>query len=126
MMTPRALIVDDEEHIREVARLSLETMGDWEVHCARSGHEALELARRSRPDVVLLDVMMPDLDGPSTLRRLREEAALGGIPVIFLTAKVQSRERRHLADLGIAGVIAKPFDPLTLSDQVLRLMGVAQ
>ncbi|HWT92892.1 MAG TPA: response regulator [Solirubrobacteraceae bacterium] len=118
----RVLLVDDEPDIREIARLSLENVGGWQVTTAASGVEALALTRESRFDAVLLDVMMPDLDGPATLARLREEGLIEGVPVIFLTAKVQAADRRQLDALGAAGTIGKPFDPMRLSDEVARVL----
>ena len=114
----RILVVDDEQDIREVAELSLAGVGGWEVLTAGSGLEALELAAAERPDAILLDVMMPDLDGPGTVERLRADARTRDIPVILLTAKVQGADQRRFAGLDVQGVLAKPFDPMTLSDQV--------
>jgi len=122
-MRPRTiLLIDDEDDIREVATLTLETMGDFVVTSASSGEAGIECATRELPDAILLDVMMPELDGPSTLARLRAIAGTRDIPVIFLTAKVQAVDRRHLADLGAAGIIAKPFDPMTLAEEVTSLL----
>lgn len=123
MEPKRILVVDDEDDIREVAQLSLEMVGGWEVLAARSGSEALSLAEVERPDAILLDVMMPDMDGPTTFRNLQTRDATRGIPVVLLTAKVQSAERRQFADLGVAAVIAKPFDPMSLSDQIAAVLG---
>jgi two-component system alkaline phosphatase synthesis response regulator PhoP len=116
------LLIDDEDDIREVAMLTLETMGDFAVLTAPNGTAGIERAREAKPDAILLDVMMPGLDGPSTLARLRELDETRDIPVVFLTAKVQPSERARLASLGVAGVIAKPFDPLTLADEVNQLL----
>lgn len=123
MTTKRILLVDDEADIREVAKLSLELMGAIEVIPASSGLEALEKARTEQPDAILLDVMMPDMDGPATFQHLQDDAATRRIPVILLTAKVQTSDRRQFADLGIQGVIAKPFDPMLLAEQVGALLG---
>ena len=117
-MTRKILVVDDEDDIREVAQLCLEIVGGWEVTPARSGREALAIAGTLKPDVILMDVMMPDLDGPATFRLLQEDPAARAIPVILLTAKVQPGDRRQFESLGVRGVIAKPFDPLTLADEV--------
>ena len=114
----KILIVDDEDDIREVAQLSLEMMRGWDVLAARSGEEAIRLASESCPDAILLDVMMPDLDGPATFLRLQACDETRPIPVILLTAKVQATDRQQFRELGVAGVIAKPFDPLTLGDEV--------
>ena len=114
----RILMVEDEPDIQAVARLALESVGGFEVHCCDSGNAALELAPALMPDLILLDVMMPGMDGIRTLQALRERPALATIPVIFMTAKVQARELAHYRSLGAMDVIAKPFDPMTLSDQI--------
>lgn len=116
-------MVDDEDDVREVAQISLEMMAGWEVIPARSGEEALRRAAEERPDAILLDVMMPDLDGPATVRRLREDPATAAIPVILLTAKAATHERQRLAALPVAGVLSKPFDPMELSRQVSETLG---
>jgi CheY-like chemotaxis protein len=116
------LLIDDADDVREVAQMSLEVTGGWHVLAASSGPEGLDLARRSRPDVILLDVMMPGMDGPTTYHELLADPELRSIPVIFLTAKVQSSEHERLLALGARGVLAKPFDPLGLSQQVLDLI----
>ena len=118
MSSRRILIVDDEDDIREVAQVSLELVGQYEVLTASSGREGLLTARDQRPDAILLDVMMPDLDGPATLAELQADPATRDIPVLFLTAKAQTAERTRLAQLGAAGVLTKPFDPLTLPQEV--------
>jgi CheY-like chemotaxis protein len=119
----RILIVDDEDDIREVAQMTLEMMAGWEVRTASSGAEALSLAAADPPDAILLDVMMPEMDGPATLARLRAHPATAAVPVVFLTAKAQAAEQRRLAETGAAGVLAKPFDPSLLADQVSRALG---
>lgn len=122
-MTRRILIVDDEDDIREVAQMSLEMVAGWEVIPARSGEEGLRLAAQHRPDAILLDVMMPGMDGPATAQRLREQPETAGIPVILLTAKVQPADRRRFEGAGVAGVLSKPFDPMELSGQVSDVLG---
>ena len=122
-MPKSLLLIDDDDDIREVAQLSLEVGTDWTILCAASGSEGIELARTARPDAILLDVMMPVLDGPATLARLREDARTRDIPVVFLTAKARATERDRLADLNVAGVLAKPFDPLGLPDQLRYALG---
>ncbi len=117
------LIVDDEDDIREVAQLSLEVAAGWEVLAAKTGEIAIATAAAEQPDAILLDVMMPILDGPSTYVRLQAEEATREIPVIFLTAKVQSSDRERFAELGVQGVIAKPFDPLELAKEISRTLG---
>lgn len=121
----RILLIDDDDDIREVAQLSLEAVGGWEVISAASGSLGVAAARRERPDAILLDVMMPDMDGPTTLRHLRSGHDTEDIPVIFLTAKVHAGQQ-HLSGLGAAGVIAKPFDPMTLVDEVSQVLGWAR
>jgi CheY-like chemotaxis protein len=123
MPEKRILIIDDEHDIREVAQLSLELIGGWKVLTARSGQEGLTLAAAEQPEVILLDVMMPDMDGPTTFRKLQGEPTTRHIPVILLTAKVQSADRRQFANLGVAAVIAKPFDPLTLASEIEAALG---
>ena len=118
----KVLIVDDEDDIREVAQLSLEMMAGWQVIGVDSGERALVDAARERPDVVLLDVMMPGMDGPTTARRLRAQAETGDIPVILLTAKVRSSDEMQFAGLDVAGVISKPFDPISLADQITSIL----
>ena len=122
-MTKRVLLVDDEDDIREVAGMSLETVAGWGVLEARSGSEGLKIAAAEQPDAILLDVMMPDMDGPATFMNLQNDAATKNIPVIFLTAKAQTREQRSFRELGAQGVISKPFDPMTLADQVAEILG---
>jgi len=113
------LHVDDEPDIREVAAMSLAIDPAINVRSVRSGEEALEiLATGWRPDVILLDVMMPDLDGPGTLQRLRKMPGHETTPVIFMTARAQASERMRFIDLGAIAVIIKPFDPMTLASQV--------
>jgi len=115
------LYVEDEADIRAVAQLALESIGGFTVKTCSSGEEALREAETFAPDLLLLDVMMPGMDGPSTLRALREVSALAGVPVAFMTAKVQSAEIEYFKSLGARDVIAKPFDPMTLADQVRAL-----
>jgi CheY-like chemotaxis protein len=121
----KVLIVDDEPDIRRIAKLSLSRVGGMEVVEAANGAEALVRAKADKPDAVLLDVMMPGLDGPSTLARLREDPATSGIPVVFLTAKAIAAERERLKVLGAAGVLTKPFDPMTLARELRALLGIS-
>ena len=122
MKITKIMIVDDDEDICTVAALAARRVGGWDVVVAASGQEALAKARSERPDVILLDVMMPVLDGPATLVKLREEPSTIAIPVIFLTAKVQRLEVEHYLALGAIGVIRKPFDAMTLPDEVRRIV----
>ena len=112
----RVLLVDDEDDIRAIAELSLRSLGGWDVRTATSGVDALRVTEDEAFDVIVLDVMMPELDGPSTLARLREAGVTA--PVVFLTAKVQPADRRDLAATGAAGLVAKPFDPMRLPADV--------
>jgi CheY-like chemotaxis protein len=115
------LYVDDDPDIREVVQATLCLISGLDVYTAGSGEAAIALACELRPDVILMDVMMPDLDGPATLKRMREIAPTIEIPVIFLTAKILPAEVARLFQLGAIGVIAKPFDPLKLGDEMLSL-----
>jgi CheY-like chemotaxis protein len=103
--------------------MSLETVAGWEVMVANSGAQGLTRAATYKPDAILLDVMMPGMDGPTTFRELRKNPVTAKIPVLFLTAKVQATDRRRFADLGIHAVLVKPFDPLTLSTQIANALG---
>ncbi len=123
MADRKILIVDDENDIREVAAMSMEAVCGWSVVQASSGPEGVRLAQDQRPDAILLDVMMPDMDGPSTLQLLRSNPTIAGIPVIFLTAKVQSSDRKRFADMGVAAVLTKPFDPMLLCTQIAEALG---
>jgi CheY-like chemotaxis protein len=122
-MSHRILIVDDEDDIREVAALSLETLAGWTVDVASSGAEGLARAIECQPEAIVLDVMMPGMDGPATFRELSKNPATAHIPVLLLTAKVQSSDQRRFADLGVAAVLFKPFDPLTLATQIEDALG---
>lgn len=121
----RILMVEDEPDIQTVARLALESLGGFEVEICSSGQEALDRVVACNPDLILMDVMMPGLDGPSTLQRLRGAPATSKFPVIFMTAKVQSHEVARYMEIGGLGVIAKPFDPMTLGDQIRDLWRVS-
>ena len=122
-MTGRTiLVVDDDDEIREITCLALELMGGWTVVSADRGAAGLERAREHRPQAVLLDVMMPEMDGPTTFLRLQEDPLTRSIPVILLTAKARVGEDQCWDDLDIAGVISKPFNPSTLSAEVERLV----
>ena len=122
MTIEKIMMVDDEPHIRRIGELSLRGVGKWQVVLAGSGREAVELARRERPDVILLDVMMPGMDGLATLTELRESEDTRGIPVIFLTAKAQRHEVERFRLLGASGVLTKPFDPMTLPDEIRAII----
>lgn len=116
------LIIDDEDDIREVASLSLEATTGWKVLTASSGSQGIELAISHQPDAILMDVMMPGVDGPTTFRQMQQIPAIAHIPVVLLTAKVQGIDKRRFADLGVAAVLFKPFDPLTLAEQIAEAL----
>ncbi|WP_427913060.1 response regulator [Ramlibacter sp. MMS24-I3-19] len=117
----RVLYVEDDSDIRTIASMALEAMGGLTLQACASGAEALAVAEAFAPQLLLLDVMMPGMDGPTTLGRLRELAALRDVPVIFMTAKVQASEVEQYRELGALGVITKPFDPMALPGQVQAL-----
>lgn len=117
----RILFAEDDPDIQVVARMALETIGGYTVQLCASGKEALEIAESFAPDLVILDVMMPGMGGPATLATLRQHATLSSIPVVFMTAKVQPHEVAEYKRLGALGVIAKPFDPMALPDQIRDL-----
>ncbi len=121
-MTKRILVIDNEEYIQEVAKICLETVAFWQVITAGSGEEGISKAEIEQPDAILLDVMMPDMDGITTFEKLQANPATQNIPVILLTAKIQASDRRRYAELGISNAIAKPFDPLTLANQVTEAL----
>lgn len=114
----RILYVDDEKDIREIALLALELEPTFDVRACSSGAEALTVAADWKPALILLDVMMPVMDGPETLARLRDLPELTSTPVVFITARTQAAERERLLALGTAGMIAKPFDPMSLAQTV--------
>lgn len=117
----RILMVEDEADIQEVAQLALEAVGGFTVCICSSGPEALEQAPLFGPDLILLDVMMSGMDGPSTLLALRQMPQFASTPVIFMTAKVQSHEVARYKEMGALDVISKPFDPMTLSDTIVEI-----
>ena len=121
-----ALIVDDDDDIREIARMSLEVIGGWAVSEADCGSEAIARARALSPDVILLDVMMPGLDGVATLRILSHHPKTSHIPVIFLTAKAKKGELRRLEAAGACGLIAKPFDPMRLAHEIEAILSAVR
>lgn len=115
------MLVEDDTAIQTIAQMSLEMVGGLKVSVASSGGEALRLARADSPQLILLDVMMPDMDGPQTLAAIQADPELKAIPVVFMTAKVQKHEVAELESLGVLGVIPKPFDPMALTEQVKAL-----
>ncbi len=119
----RILIIDDDDDIREVAALSLESIAGWHVTTANSGAAGIRAAVVQQPDAILLDVMMPGMDGPTTFKEIQNTPSIAHIPVLLLTAKVQGVDQRRFASLGVAGVLLKPFDPLTLATQMATMLG---
>lgn len=125
MSSLRVLQIDDECDILEIAAASLGLDPEIEVRGCDSGVDGLAAAALWRPDLILLDVMMPVMDGPTTLRHLREDPQTANIPVVFMTARVQTHELAHFRSLGAVGVISKPFDPMTLAASVRSQMAPA-
>ena len=123
MSAKRILIVDDESDIREVVQMSLETVSGWQVLTAESGDEGITKAKQEKPDAILLDAMMPDMDGAATFQKLQADPSTKQIPVIMFTAKVQAADRKRFADLGVKDLIAKPFDPMKLGSQIAAILG---
>jgi CheY-like chemotaxis protein len=123
MAVPTVLVVDDDDSIREITQMALEVVAGWNVLAAEGGARAIELAKEHHPDVVLLDLMMPVVDGRATFAALQADEATRDIPVILLTAKLQVGGAQEWDDLAVAGVIAKPFSPMTLGDEVATMLG---
>ena len=122
MSTKCILLIDDEETIQEVVQVGLELETDWEVLTASSGLEGIAMAKTKLPDAILLDVMMPDMDGIATFSKLKANSKTQSIPVIFLTAKTQIAEQHPFKKIGIAGVIIKPFNSITLAIQIAEML----
>ncbi len=118
----KVLIIDDEDDIRSVAALSLGILGGIEVVEAESGQDGINKAASEKPDVILLDMMMPEMDGPSTLIALRNNLDTNMIPVIFLTARAMTSEMEKLKLMGAKGILTKPFDPTALASQVKAIL----
>jgi CheY-like chemotaxis protein len=121
--TKRVLVIDNEEYIREVAQICLETVAGWEVLTAASGQEGLDVAEVEQPDVILLDVMMPGMDGLTTFKHLQANSNTKKIPVIFLTARVQPSDLHSYREMGITAAISKPFDAMELAIKVAQPLG---
>ena len=115
-MAESVLVIDDEKSIREVLEIALEDR--FQVYLASSGSQGLEMARELKPDLILLDRMMPEKDGIATLKELRLDDSIKGLPVIFLTARVQTQDMSEYDGLDVLGVLSKPFDPMSLSDEI--------
>jgi two-component system, OmpR family, response regulator len=122
MSQDKILYIDDEPDIRELVEISLGLDDRHDVRTCGSGAEALEVAPVWQPDLILIDVMMPQMDGPATLAKLRENPATASIPAVFMTARTQKYEVERFLALGAAGVIAKPFDPMSLAETVRQYL----
>ena len=122
MTTKSILLIDDEPNIAEVIAVCLESFKGWKVQIANSGKVGLSIVEALKPDAILLDVMMPIMDGMTVYQNLKKNPLTQNIPVIFLTAKVQVSDRENFAQLGVVGTIAKPFEPLKISDQIAQLL----
>jgi len=122
MTTKQVLVIDDEDGVREIIKLCLEAVAGWEVLTANSGLAGLVLAEVEKPDAILLDVMMPEIDGSTTFEALQTNPTTEDIPVIFLTAKARVSDQRQFTSLGIAGVITKPFNPEELVGQIQGIL----
>lgn len=125
-MLKKILHVEDDPSIQLVARLALEAVGGFDVHTCSSGQEALDCVASYAPDLILLDVMMPGMDGPTTLQHLRSMIDTRQIPVVFMTAKVQPAEVAQYRELGAADVIVKPFDPMLLAGNIKAIWEARQ
>lgn len=122
MAAKRVLIIDDEQSIQAVASLSLKLEANWQVLTASSGAEGIKIAIAEQPDVILLDVMMPIMNGIDTFKEMQKSDRTHHIPIILLTAKAQAVEQQQFYDLGVSGVITKPFNSLTLASQIATLL----
>lgn len=122
MPRKRILIIDDDESIQTVVQFGIQMVVDWEVLVASSGMQGIKTACDQKPDAILLDVMMPDMDGIATLKAIQANSETAQIPVIFLTAKAHTSERRQFNDLQVNGVITKPFNSLDLPDIITKIL----
>ncbi|MGC9524146.1 MAG: response regulator [Limnospira sp.] len=118
----RILVIDDDDGVREIIQISLEVAAGWEVLTAASGSEGLVLAATEKPDAILLDVMMPDMDGATTFGELRQNPTTQNIPTILLTAKAKVSEKQQFIKLGVTGVITKPFEAMALVCQIREIL----
>ncbi len=125
MSDRKILIVDDEDHLRELVQFCLEDLAGWNTLCAGSGQEALEILQTESVQAILLDVSMPDMDGPTVYKQIKIDEKTKDIPVIFLTAKVLPSDRSSFAKMGISGIIFKPIDPATLVIEITEILGWA-
>jgi CheY-like chemotaxis protein len=116
------LLIDDNAEFKKVVSKALEALTDWHVLTGSNGHEALTILRHKHPDVILMDVSMPNMDGLQAIEKIRQDKKLAHIPIILITAKVLEDEMEHYAGLGLAGVVSKPFDPLVLHKRVEEML----
>jgi Response regulator containing a CheY-like receiver domain and an HD-GYP domain len=123
MIGKQILIVDDQEHLRELVQLCLEDLAGWNTLAAESGQECLEILKTERPNAILLDLSMPGMDGFAVCDRLQSDPITRSIPVILLTARVLSSDTANFAEMGVAGVIRKPFEATTLPGKVAEILG---
>jgi CheY-like chemotaxis protein len=121
-MTKQILVIDDEEDIRELLQIALEMSTDWQILTAASGQEGVASALQNQPDAMIIDVMMPDMDGPTTVRQLRQHPTTQTIPVIFLTAQTQATKQPCYTELGVKAVLSKLIDPMSFADQVAEVL----
>ena len=122
-MNKKILIIDDDDDVREATQICLEVIDDWVVLTASSGREGLIEAIDRQPDLILLDVMMPDMDGLQTFTELQANSVTRSIPVILLTAKAQPAELRSFTELEVSDIVTKPYDPFDLSDRIAKVLG---
>ncbi|MEI6331389.1 MAG: response regulator [Pseudanabaena sp. ELA645] len=122
MSTKTILLIDDEPNLAEVISICLSSFKGWNVKVANSGKIGLSIVQTVQPDAILLDVMMPEMDGLAVYQALQKNPETQNIPVIFLTAKVQASDLKKFAELGVLGTIAKPFEPLVIADQITQLL----
>ncbi|MEL7036569.1 MAG: response regulator [Cyanobacteria bacterium J06592_8] len=118
----RILVIDDDDHIREILQLSLEMSGNWQVFTAASGEEGLEIAVSQQPDAIILDVVMPGMDGPTTAQKIQQNETIRNIPVVLLTAAVQATQFID-PELGVQGVLSKLINPRHFAEQIAEVLG---
>ena len=122
MENKRVLVIDDEEYVREVIQICLETVAGWQVITANSGSLGIELAQKEEPDAILLDVMMPEMDGIMTFKKLQLNKLTKDIPIVLLTAKAEVTQNQELTKIGIKATISKPFEPLELPNKIAKAL----
>ena len=117
----RILYAEDEPDVQTVVELTVQTMSDYEIKICDNGKKLLENVEEYNPDLILLDVMMPEMDGPTTFKHLQENEKTKNIPVVFMTAKAQVHEIETFKETGVLGVITKPFDPINLCNEIKKI-----